>query len=290
MTILATTTVTEAGAQRLADALADHPQLGERSIEAGEIGPNRWRVGVYFEETPDAADLATLAKILAAVAPEAPGFALETLPDVDWVAKSLEGLAPVRAGRFVIHGRHDRHRVTPADLAIEIEANLAFGTGHHGTTAGCLLAIDRLAKERPIRRALDIGTGSGILAIAIARREPSATIVASDIDPVAVAVARANMRLNGVGGRIATAVGAGLALPAIQRAAPYDLIVANILAGPLVALAPAIRRALVPGGTVVLSGLLTTQKRRLSAAYRGLRLKRAGEISIGEWTTLILRG
>ena len=288
MTILATTTVRELEVRAFADALADDPRLGERSIAASEIAPDRWRVGVYFEAEPDAEDRAALARILATMAPKAAAFAMETLPDTDWVAKSLEGLAPVRAGRFLIHGRHDRRRVMPNDLAVEIEANLAFGTGHHGTTAGCLAAIDRLAKERPIRSALDVGTGSGILAIAIARRSRDAAIVASDIDPVAVRVARDNVRLNGVGGRIVTAVGGTLDLPAIRRRAPYDLIVANILAGPLVALAPAICRNLAAGGTVILSGVLTGQQRRVAAAYigQGLRLVRA--TVIGEWVTLVL--
>lgn len=287
MTTLATTIVTEAGARALADALGDHPRFGERSIEAGEIEPDRWRVGVYFEEEPDAGDTAALARVLSEMAPEAATFTLETLPDIDWVAKSLEGLTPVRAGRFLIHGRHDRQRVTPGDLAIEIEANLAFGTGHHGTTAGCLMAIDRLAKERPIRRALDVGTGSGILAIAIARHAPAAKIVATDIDPVAVAIARTNMKLNGTA-RIATAVGGTLGLPAIRKSSPYDLIVANILAGPLVALAPSTCRNLAAGGTVILSGLLVDQKRRVAAAYIGQKLRLVRTIVIDGWATLVL--
>lgn len=287
MTILATTTMTEAEARAFGDALAHDVVLSERSSEATEAAPGRWRAGVYFELQPTAAERDALARLLTAIAPKAAPFSFETLPDIDWVAKSLEGLAPVRAGRFLIHGGHDRHRVLPGDLAIEIEAGLAFGTGHHGTTTGCLLAIDRLAKERPIRRALDVGTGSGVLAIAIAKRAPDARIVASDIDPVAVAVARANMRANGAR-RIVTAVGPGLGLPAIRRNAPYDLIVANILAGPLVALAPAIRRNLAPGGTVILSGLLAEQRRRVAAAYRSVGLTMVRATIIEDWATLVL--
>lgn len=287
MTILATTTMTEAEARGFGDALAEDTILSERSSEATEAAPGQWRAGVYFETDPTADERQALARLLGAVAPDAPAFRFDALPDIDWVAKSLEGLAPVRAGRFLIHGSHDRHRVSPGDLAIEIEAGLAFGTGHHGTTSGCLLAIDQLAKERPIRRALDVGTGSGVLAIAIAKRAPRAIIVASDIDPVAVAVARANMRANGTG-RIATAVGPGLNLPAIRQNALYDLIVANILAGPLVALAPAIRRHLAPGGTVILSGLLADQKRRVAAAYRSVGLAMVHTTIIDDWATLVL--
>lgn len=288
MTLLATTIVTEAEARALSDALADDALLAERSIEATEVAPDQWRVGVYFLDAPTDDETAALARTLATAAPGALPFVAEALPDIDWVAKSLEGLKPVRAGRFLIHGRHDRHRVQPGDLGIEIEAGLAFGTGHHGTTAGCLLAIDRLAKQRPILRALDVGTGSGVLAIAIAKREKDARIVASDIDPVAVAVARDNMRANGAA-RITTAVGAGLDLPAIRRHAPYDLIVANILAGPLVMLAPAIRRSLASGGTVILSGLLADQQRRVIAAYRSVGLVLVGASVIDDWATLVLR-
>jgi ribosomal protein L11 methyltransferase len=288
MTFLATTIVTEAAARTLADAAEDDAHLGGRSVAIEELGTDRWRIVVYFDAEPDPDDVAALARLLTAAEADAVPFVIEKLPDADWVAKSLEGLPPVRAGRFLIHGSHDRARVGANDLGIEIEAGLAFGTGHHGTTAACLLAIDQLAKSRPIRRALDVGTGSGVLAIAIARRAPAARIVASDIDPVAVVVARANMRLNGTGARIVTAIGPGLGLAAIRRNAPYDLIVANILAGPLVALAPAIRRNLAPGGMVILSGLLTEQRRRVAAAYRSVGMRAVRTITIGEWATLVL--
>ena len=161
------------------------------------------------------------------------------------------------------------------ETGIEIEAGQAFGTGHHGTTAACLVEIDRVARQRPIRNALDLGTGSGVLAIAIAKAA-KARVVASDIDPLAAKIANENARLNGVGRLVTTIAAAGLGRNAIRARGPFDLIVANILAGPLVALAPSIRRSLAPGGTLILSGLLPEQRRRIVAAYRGqgLRLKR----------------
>jgi ribosomal protein L11 methyltransferase len=165
---------------------------------------------------------------------------------------------------------------------------MAFGTGHHGTTAGCLIAIDRVAKARPIRNALDVGTGSGVLAIALAKRA-KAHVVASDIDPVATRVAHDNVRLNHVAALVHTLTATGLSHATIEAHAPYDLIVANILAAPLVALAPAIRRSLAPGGTVILSGLLIEQERRVANMYRSVGLTREAALHRGEWSTLTLR-
>ncbi|MCR4281691.1 MAG: 50S ribosomal protein L11 methyltransferase [Bauldia sp.] len=244
---------------------------------------------MYFEARPSPAERDALAQLArAAAGGGAQPFALQALPPTDWVAKSLRELSPVRAGRFLVHGRHDRSRALPNDIAIEIDAGLAFGTGHHGTTAGCLIAIDRLAGRRPIVNALDLGTGSGVLAIAIARRAKAA-VVAGDIDPVAVAVARDNARLNGVASRVTTVVATGFGARAIRAHAPYDLIVANILAAPLVALANDVRRNLAPGGSVILSGLLTTQRRRVAAMYRCQGLRPTDAIVIGGWATLVLR-
>jgi ribosomal protein L11 methyltransferase len=283
MTTIAIFALAEAPARALAAALDGDDVLWMRSLDLSETGPDDWRVTIYFENEPSAEEQSALARLA-----NGAGFDIVPLPDADWVAKSLEGLAPVRAGRFLVHGRHDRDACAANDIGIEIEAGLAFGTGHHGTTTGCLLAIDRLAKERPIRNALDVGTGSGVLAVAIAKRA-HARVLASDIDPVAVAVARENVRLNGVAREVRTLVATGLNHTAIEARAPYDLIVANILAGPLVALAPAIRRHLAPGGVVILSGLLREQQRRVAAAYRaqGLRFVRA--IPLGEWVTLVVR-
>jgi ribosomal protein L11 methyltransferase len=288
LSFVATVELPERVARAVADALGADARLGEHGLDLHETAEDRWQVSVYFAGRPDAGDEVALARALRDAGVSGAAFGIARLPETDWVAKSLAALPPVRAGCFLVHGRHDRGRVMANDIAIEIEAGLAFGTGHHGTTAGCLAAIDRLARSRPIRNALDLGTGSGLLAIAIAKRTKAA-VVASDIDPVAVAVARENARLNGVDRLVAAVVADGLRARTIRERAPYDLVVANILAGPLVALAPAIRRNLAPGGTAILSGLLTTQVRRVAAIYRGQGLRREGSILLGEWATLVLR-
>ena len=284
MTQVATIALPEAPARALAAAFDEDAVLWDNAFDLSEVAPGDWRVAVYFEAKPSAEERAALTRLASA---HGGTFQIATLPDVNWVAKSLEGLAPVTAGRFNVHGAHDRARVAANAIGIEIEAGLAFGTGHHGTTAGCLTAIGDLAKARPFRNVLDVGTGSGVLAIGVARLM-HARVLASDIDPVAVAVARANVRLNGAAHSVRTIVANGLNHRLIAERAPYDLIVANILAGPLVQLAPAIGRHLKPGGTVILSGLLNEQARRIAAMYRtqGLTFSRA--IVIGEWTTLVL--
>jgi ribosomal protein L11 methyltransferase len=211
----------------------------------------------------------------------------ENLPNIDWVAKSLEGLKPVRAGRFLVHGRHDRSAIRANDIAIEIEAGQAFGTGHHGTTAGCLQMLDQLARTRPPRNALDLGTGTGVLAIALAR-VAKCRVLATDIDPIATRVALENAKENGVARftRFETAPGFGNSCFADEG--PFDLIVANILARPLMAMSPRISANLSPGGDVVLSGILTIQRWRVLAAFRIAGLYHRRTIWRGEWVTLHL--
>ena len=212
----------------------------------------------------------------------------ENLDDVDWVARSLEGLKPVRAGRFLVHGAHDRDRRRAGDIAIEIEAGLAFGTGHHGTTAGCLEMLGSVvARERP-RNALDLGTGSAVLAIALARltRIP---VLATDIDPVATRVAAANVRLNKVSNWVTTATAPGFADPVFARSGPFDLIVANILARPLMTLAPMMARHLAPGGSLVLSGILDRQRDAVVAAYVGQRFRHMRTTHREGWVTIHLK-
>jgi ribosomal protein L11 methyltransferase len=212
----------------------------------------------------------------------------EELPEIDWVARSLEGLKPVRAGRFFVHGAHDRALTPAGAIAIEIEAGLAFGTGHHGTTAGCLEMIERVVRRERPRNALDLGTGSGVLAIAIARmaRIP---VLATDIDPVATRVARGNVRLNGAAGFVEMVTATGFHHPIFAAGRPFDLIVANILARPLMRLAPDMARNLAAGGSLVLSGILDSQRDAVLAAYVGQRFRHVGTLRREGWTTLHLK-
>jgi ribosomal protein L11 methyltransferase len=214
-------------------------------------------------------------------------LAFETVAEADWVKRSLEGLTPVRAGRFLVHGAHDRARIPANSIGIEIEAALAFGTGHHGTTRGCLLALDGVAKRTKPANILDIGTGSGVLAITAARAL-HARVTASDIDRVAVNAARSNARLNRAPA-IRFVHAAGASVRALRVAAPYDMILANILLGPLVRLAQPIRRLSAPGAHVILSGLLPSHANAALAAYaaQGFVLRR--RIPLDGWMTLLLQ-
>lgn len=213
-------------------------------------------------------------------------FSIEVLADADWLALALSGLPPVRAGRFFVYGAHDRGLAPASTVNLRIEAGAAFGTGHHGTTIGCLLAFDELLKRRRFPRVLDVGCGTGVLAIAAARTG-SQVAVGTDIDPVSVRIANENATLNHADARFVHAGGLGHNL--VRRHGPYDLVFANILAPPLVALSSDIGRALRPGGLAVLSGLLRTQERRVLAAYlsKGFRLER--RLHRDAWATLILR-
>ena len=210
----------------------------------------------------------------------------EVLADADWLAMALSGLPPVRAGRFFIYGAHDRGLAPASTVNLRIEAGAAFGTGHHGTTVGCLLAFDQLLKSHRFARVLDVGCGTGILAVAAARTG-SRTAVGTDIDRVSVRIARENANLNRAKARFVHA--AGLDHRSVRTSAPYDLVFANILAPPLVALAQDIKQSLRPGGFVILSGLLRTQERRVLAAYRsrGFRLRR--RLRRDAWSALVLR-
>jgi ribosomal protein L11 methyltransferase len=244
-------------------------------------------VSIYVGADEAARIEANMRATVNALAPEL-ALGAEQLPDIDWVARSLEGLKPVRAGRFIVHGSHDRSRRPASGISIEIEAGLAFGTGHHGTTAGCLEMIERVVRKEAPRNALDLGTGSGVLAIAIARmaRIP---VLATDIDPVATRVAAENVRLNGAARFVATATATGLSHPAITTAAPFDLIVANILARPLMRLAPQMSRALAGGGSLVLSGILDNQRDQVVSAYVAQRFRHVSTQHREGWTTLHLK-
>ncbi|HEY5820282.1 MAG TPA: 50S ribosomal protein L11 methyltransferase [Mesorhizobium sp.] len=215
-------------------------------------------------------------------------FDREALPDIDWVSKSLEGLRPVRAGRFLVHGLHDRDKRRIGDLAIEIEAGLAFGTGHHGTTAGCLQMIDTVVRrERPCN-ALDLGAGSAVLAIAIAKLA-HIPVLATDIDPVATRVAEENARLNGVAAHIDARTAPGFHHPAFAAGRPFDLIVANILARPLMKLAPQMAQFITPGGSVILSGILERQREAVISAYVGQRFRHVTTLRREGWVTIHMK-
>jgi ribosomal protein L11 methyltransferase len=252
-----------------------------------EDGSELWEVGAYFLEAPDEVMLEVFS-----VAFGARPFALSELPEIDWVAKVRRELAPVEAGRFFVFGSHDAEKVPQgADrVPLQIEATVAFGTGHHGTTRGCLLAFDALleAGVRPAAVA-DIGCGTAVLAMAAAATLPEARVIASDIDRVAVDVAEANVAINRLEGRVECLEAAGLAHPRLRAAAPFDLIFANILKGPLIELAPGIAGALAPEGRAILSGLLVVQAEAVTAAYVSAGLCLQDRNDLGEWSTLVLQ-
>jgi ribosomal protein L11 methyltransferase len=240
-----------------------------------------WRIDA-FPTTREEAD-ALKARLVAQ-----PGLVVtvEALADADWLAMSLSGLPPVRAGRFFVYGAHDRGQVPPNAVALRIEAGAAFGTGHHGTTVGCLLAWNDLIKSRRFDRVLDVGAGTGVLAIAAARTG-ARLARGTDIDAPSVRIARENAALNGARAQFVHA--SGLGHQRVRSAAPYDLVFANILAPPLVALAQDIRGALRPGGVAILSGLLRTQERRVLAAYRSRGFRLLRRIHRDAWATLVLQ-
>src|SRR4051812_22279296 len=273
-------------AQRVADSFSESFDSAATAIAAFEGTDGSWNVEVHFEYPPDEADVRALLGQVTDTGTAA-RLTFETVEAKDWVAASLADLKPVTAGRFTVHGAHDRARVASNRLGIEIEAALAFGTGHHGTTRGCLLALDGLLKMRRPRRVLDVGTGTGVLAIAAAKalRQP---VLASDIDAEAVVIARENARLNGVAPFVTSIRAPSLTGCSFAARAPFDLVLANILLAPLTRLAGPMRQLLAPNARVVLSGLLANQENAALAAYRARGLKLVRRIPLGEWVTLVL--
>lgn len=275
-----------AQAQNLADLLEARlvPEALAVSTAEHDEAADLWELVAYY---PSAAEAELAVEYIAGMGLPAEILGTEPLPQTDWVAQSLKGLAPVSAGRFFLHGSHDR-AVRPGNgHPIEIDAGTAFGTGHHGTTRGCLLAFEALLKQKKPARVLDLGCGTGVLGIAAAL-STKRPVMASDIDAEAVRVSLLNARRNGAGPLLKAVTVAGTGHRALQDAAPYDVIFANILARPLIHLAPALARLLTARGAVILSGLTHDQERMVSAAYLNQGLHHVRRFRLEGWSTLVM--
>jgi ribosomal protein L11 methyltransferase len=281
-------TTTEVLAGEVLDLLSEVFGEEDFAIATTEIDEKKdiWEASVYMMRDDEDEVRVRVEKALSVTFPTMT-LEREVIPDVDWVAKSLEGLKPVRAGRFLVHGSHDRDKVRSGDIAIEIDAGQAFGTGHHGTTAGCLEVIDRVVRSRRVLNALDLGTGSGVLAIAV-RKLKNIPVLATDIDPIATRVAAENVRRNGIASGIVTETAPGFHSTAFSNHGPFDLIIANILARPLIKMAPQLVTHLAPGGSVILSGILAAQRWKVLAAYNGAHLRHVRTIWRNGWVTIHL--
>jgi ribosomal protein L11 methyltransferase len=285
-TFVARLSTDEATARQLSGLLGETFDLAETAVTSFEESDGRWVVEILFARRQDEATVRDLVGAVAGCQAAALTFA--TLEAKDWLAESIAGLKPVAAGRFVVHGRHDRARIAANRIGIEIEAAQAFGTGHHGTTRACLLALDRYAKSRRAVGILDVGTGSGVLAIAAARALRS-RVLASDIDRLAVMAARDNAAHNRVGALVTVVHAGGVRARRLRERAPFDLVLANILLAPLKTFAAPLSALVGAGGQIVLSGLLPTHANAALAAYRmqGLALER--RITLDGWVTLVMR-
>ncbi len=285
----------EVEARRIVDIVVESFDPADTAAAAFEdtanpltwAGGGPWLVEIFFGFAPDEAAVRDLVAAASTVELAAE-VVFAKVEARDWVAASLDGLEAVREGRFVIHGSHGRTRVRTGDVGIEIEAALAFGTGHHGTTRGCLAALNAVARRRRPRRVLDVGTGTGVLAIAAARRFRH-SVAAGDIDPVAVQAARENARINRVARFVRPVRAVGTRHAVLREAAPFDLVFANILAKPLRALAPSLKALVERGGEVILSGLLAGDVPGVVSAYRRQGFVLAGRSELEGWATLLMR-
>jgi ribosomal protein L11 methyltransferase len=288
---------TKAEAEALKDDISplawlDFPPVLMTS-EADGSRPDEWRLDAYFDREPNAEML----ELLAALAPSAAGTQpeVEQVEDRDWVTLSQQGLEPIRAGRFFVHTPAHRGEAPSDAIPLEIDAGRAFGTGQHETTSGCLVALSRLkAGGAAVADLVDLGTGTGLLAFAALKLWPAARAAASDNDPVAIEVSEENAAINRVKlgrarGQLELLVAEGMEHPRLEARAPYDLVIANILAGPLIDLAPSVSKAIAPGGRLILAGLLDHQAPAVAAAYRRQGMMLTGRVERGEWPTLIMR-
>src|ERR1700741_1009196 len=273
--------------RKAVDVLTEVFFEGDAAVAAFERPDGRWDVTVHFADAPDQA---LLRELVFNVAGEAIAGAItyDTVAPRDWVKASLEDLVPVPAGRFVVHGHHDRARIPPNKIGIEIEAALAFGTGHHGTTRGCLLLLDHVLKAQAVKRVLDLGNGTGVLAIAAAKALRM-KVLASDIDAPSVKVAQENAWLNGTAPLVQVIRATGFSAPDLAQTGPFDLVLAKIPANPLKQLAGPMAHHLAPGARVILSGLLTPQAAGVIAAYRARGLVPLRHLRIEGWSSLLLR-
>ena len=288
---------TKAEAETIADELPELSALEPPPVlmtsEPDPDRPEEWRLDAYFEAEPDGRAV-MLVRALVPSAAQARAEVEELAPQ-DWITLSQQGLEPIAAGRFFVHTPMHRDRVPPEAIALEIDAGRAFGTGQHETTSGCLVALSRLkAGGLGFGNIADVGTGTGLLAFAALRLWPVARVIASDIDPVAIEVSAENAAINAVPlgrarGQVELAVAPGLDHMRLRARAPYDLLVANILAGPLIELAPALSGAVEPGGRLILAGLLKGQAEAVLSAYRRRGLTLAFSVEHGHWPTLVLR-
>jgi len=285
-TYTALTTLTgKDAAEALSEAMERlEPQPTGVGVFEIEDGSGAWEVGGYFTDEPEQAGLALLATAFGANP-----FVVSEVPETDWVAHVKRELAPVQAGRFFVYGSHDADKVPVGSVALLIEAAMAFGTGHHGTTLGCLRALDRLAEQGfSGLKVADIGCGTAVLAMAAARIWPN-PVLASDIDQVAVDVAETNVEANALNGQVICVEAAGFEHPDLEKAAPFDLVFANILKAPLIGLAPDMERHIAPGGYAILSGILNEQADEVIAVYARYGFNLAHREEIVDWTTITLR-
>jgi ribosomal protein L11 methyltransferase len=283
------TAVTTVLGREVATALGEameclQPEPTGVGVSEVEDGSDFWEVGGYFVEHPEGSGLALLAAAFGAAS-----FVVSELPETDWVVKVQRDLAPVKAGRFFLYGSHDADKVPNDVVPLAIDAAMAFGTGHHGTTQGCLVALDRLALNGFVgRNVADVGCGTAVLAMAAVKIWSESSVIASDIDQVAVDTALENLGFNGLDGRVDCVTCSGFDHATLKEKAPFDLVFANILKGPLIALAPDMSRAVARSGYVILSGILNTQADEVLAIYQARGFEPDDRLELGEWTTLTL--